>query len=83
MRTEVYAILAEHQMAFDPQDTLNLAPFVYREPLPIGASTRRASVLVSEGLNDIQNPPHATRAAAWALGIPPTPERRVPGIARE
>jgi hypothetical protein len=64
-----YTGLAIAQMGFDPQDTLNHARYLYREPHDLGVPSR-ASVLLVEGLGDSLIPPYNTQAGAAALGIP-------------
>jgi hypothetical protein len=66
---DFYAGIALVQMLFDRQDSLNLARFIYAQPLELG-SAARASVLLTEGLGDTLVPSYATRAAASQLGIP-------------
>jgi hypothetical protein len=66
---DFYAGIALVQMVFDRQDSLNLARFMYAQPLELG-SAARASVLMTEGLGDTLVPSYATRAAASQLGIP-------------
>jgi hypothetical protein len=68
-RRELYTGIALVQMVYDRQDPLNLARHLYRDPLSLGVS-RRASVLLTEGLGDSLVPFYATRAAAMQLGIP-------------
>jgi hypothetical protein len=68
-RTQLYAGLALVQMVYDRQDSQNLARYLRREPLELG-SERRASVLMTEGLDDPLIPPCATRSGAWQLGLP-------------
>ena len=60
--------------AFDLPDDLRPpgsappAQYLYRNPLEIAGTTRRASVLVVEGIGDTQVPNNATRSMAWTLG---------------
>jgi hypothetical protein len=82
--TDVWVLLALLQTIFDVQDSHNHAPFLYRDPLPIAGSTRRASVLLIEGLDDSVMPNHATESLAWALGPIPQLEpvqRELPFVA--
>ncbi|HXV35517.1 MAG TPA: hypothetical protein VEC18_00090, partial [Myxococcota bacterium] len=67
---DVWVALALTQQLFDDEDPHNFARFLYREPLPIDPS-RRASVLVVEGLGDTLIPNHATQAWVRALGSIP------------
>jgi len=65
---EVWTAMALFQAMFDAQDEHNHARFLYREPFAIGGTTRRASVLVVEGLDDSLVPNHATESLAHELG---------------
>jgi len=56
------------QTIFDRQDSYNHAAFLYRHPLPIDGNTRKASILVTEGLTDGFVPNNATEALAWLMG---------------
>jgi hypothetical protein len=67
-RGQFYAGIAAVQMDFDRQDPQNLARFVYRAPLALGASAR-ASILMTEGLGDTLVPFYATRSGANQLGL--------------
>jgi hypothetical protein len=67
--SEYWVGTALAQMAADDQDELMQAPFLYRTPLDLGTDAR-PSLLLTEGLNDGFVPKYATRAAAWAFGIP-------------
>jgi hypothetical protein len=79
--TDIWVMLALFQMVFDRQDAHNFAPYIYREPFEVAGTTRRASILLTEGLDDSAVPNHVTEALAWALGpipqLEPAP-RRVP-----
>lgn len=81
--TDIWVALALFQMIFDRQDAHNFAPYVYREPFEIAGTTRRASILLTEGLGDSAVPNNVTEALAWALGpipqLKPAP-RRVPTL---
>lgn len=57
--------LAILQMVFDHQDPYNHAQYVYRTPLEVSGTTRKASILLQEGLGDFN---HGTRALAWNFG---------------
>ncbi len=65
--TDIWVTMALIQMIFDDQDPNNFARFLYREPLDI-APSRRASVLMIEGLGDSFVPNHATNSLARTLG---------------
>ncbi|MFQ5417124.1 MAG: hypothetical protein ACE5FL_08785 [Myxococcota bacterium] len=78
--TDVWVMLALLQTIYDGQDAHNFARYIYREPFEVAGTTRRASILLSEGLNDTKVPNHVTEALAWALGPIPQlgpPLRRV------
>jgi hypothetical protein len=66
--TDVWVGLSLFQTLLDPQDGHSHARFLYREPLPIPGTARRASVLLVEGLGDTLVPNHATEALALDLG---------------
>jgi len=81
--TDVWVILALIQTIFDRQDAHNFAPYLYREPFEVAGTKRRASILLTAGLDDATIPNHATEALAWSLG--PIPQlapaaRRVPTL---
>jgi hypothetical protein len=81
--TDIWVMLALFQMIFDRQDAQNFAPYVYREPFEVAGTTRRASILLTEGLDDSAVPNHVTEALAWALGPIPQlgpPPRPVPTL---
>lgn len=68
---EIWVGFALFQAIFDVQDNHSHLPFLYRRPLDLGGSTRRASVLVIEGLDDTLVPNHATQSLAYSLGPVP------------
>jgi hypothetical protein len=68
---DVWAGVSLFQQLFDAQDGQNHARFLYRDPLPVGAGGRPASVLLIEGLDDSLVPNSATESLAWALGPVP------------
>jgi hypothetical protein len=78
--TDVWTGLSLFQMRFDPQDPHNHARFIYRDPVEVAGTTRKASILVVEGIQDSHVPNNATDSLAWLLGIPQLPPvaRRVP-----
>jgi len=81
---DVWVILALLQTVFDRQDGHNFAPYLYREPFNVRGTRRRASILLTAGLDDATIPNHATEALAWSLG--PIPQlapaaRRAPMLA--
>jgi hypothetical protein len=60
--------LALFGSVFDRQDPHNHAAFLYRHPLEVGGTTKRASILVVEGVGDCFIPGNASRSLAWTLG---------------
>jgi len=66
--TDVWVALALIQALLDPQDPHVHAPFLWRERLALPGSSRRASVLLVEGVGDGFVPNHATESLAVALG---------------
>jgi len=65
---DIWVGMALFQAIYDVQDHHNHARFLYRHPLEIDGTTRKASVLLVEGLNDSLVPNHATESLAWAMG---------------
>ena len=65
---DYWIALSIFQMIFGHQDPHHQLQYLYRNPLKISGTTRRASVLVVEGIGDTQVPDNATRSMAWALG---------------
>lgn len=65
---EIWTALALFQGIFDVQDEHNHARFIYRDPFPVAGTTKRASVLVTEGLDDSLVPNHATESLAYEIG---------------
>jgi pimeloyl-ACP methyl ester carboxylesterase len=55
-------------MTYDRQDPHNHARFIYRDPLPIDGTTRKASMLVVEGIDDSFTSNNSTRSLARQLG---------------
>jgi hypothetical protein len=53
---------------FDAQDPHNHAAFLYRDPVEVDGTTRKASILALEGIGDSFIPNDATRSLAWTLG---------------
>lgn len=81
---DVWVGLSLFQILYDVQDSHNHARFLYREPVPIGGSARRASVVVTEGVDDSLVPNAATESLAFAFGPIPHLEpvrRAVPFLA--
>jgi hypothetical protein len=65
---DIWAGFSLFQTIFDVQDRQNHASFIYRDPVLVRGTTRKASILVVEGLNDSFVPNHATDSLAWILG---------------
>ncbi len=65
---EIWAGLSLFQMAYDRQDPHLHARFVYDEPLVVSGTTRRASILVVEGIEDPLVTNNSTRGLAHQLG---------------
>ncbi|HTF33007.1 MAG TPA: hypothetical protein VK714_04810 [Myxococcota bacterium] len=66
--TDLWVGLSIFQTLFDVQDSHNHAEFLYRHPLNVAGTTRKASVLLVEGVHDSLVPNHATESLAWFLG---------------
>jgi hypothetical protein len=64
----IWVGLALFQALYDQQETHNHARFIYRDPLEIAGTTRKASILLVEGLEDSLVPNNATDSLAWLLG---------------
>lgn len=67
---DIWMGLSLFQHNFDRQDAHNHARFLYREPLVVNGTAKKASVLLIEGLEDSLVPNHATDALAWLIGLP-------------
>jgi len=65
--TELWTGVSLFQHIYDGQDAHNHARFIYRAPVSAGGTTRKASLLLIEGLNDTLVPNHATDSLAWGL----------------
>jgi pimeloyl-ACP methyl ester carboxylesterase len=55
-------------MTYDRQDPHNHARFIYRDPVEIDGTTRKASLLVVEGIDDSFTSNNSTRSLARQLG---------------
>jgi hypothetical protein len=66
--TDVWVALSLFQTVLDPQDPHVHAPFLWRERLALPGGSRRASVLLVEGVADGLVPNHATESLAATLG---------------
>lgn len=69
--TDYWIGLSIFQMIFDHQDAHQHAVFLYRNRLEVAGTTRKASVLVTEGVGDSTVPNNATRSLAWTFGSIP------------
>ncbi|MCG8592627.1 MAG: hypothetical protein MJE66_25330, partial [Proteobacteria bacterium] len=65
---DIWVGVSLFQGLFDRQDNHNHARFVYRDPVVVNGTTQKASILVTEGLEDSLVPNHATESLAWQLG---------------
>jgi hypothetical protein len=65
---DIWMALSLFQTIYDNQDEHNHGRFLYRAPVAVNGTTRKASVLVVEGLNDSLVPNHATESLAWQIG---------------
>jgi hypothetical protein len=65
---DIWVDLALFQTIFDGQDEHNHARFIYRQPLMVGGTLQKASILLNEGLNDSLVPNNATNSLAWTMG---------------
>jgi hypothetical protein len=65
---DIWTAMGLFQTIYDNQDEHNHGRFVYRSPLTIDGTTRKASILLVEGLNDTLVPNHATESLAWTMG---------------
>jgi hypothetical protein len=68
--SELWSGFHAFQMIFDFQEWQTHATRLYRDPIEVDGTTRKASILWTEGLNDSFSPPTARRAAAHAIGLP-------------
>ena len=60
--------LSIFQMIFDHQDAHQHAIHLYRDPLEVAGTTKKASVLLQEGLADSAIPSNAMHSLAWTFG---------------
>lgn len=82
---DIWTAMSLFQAIYDKQDQHNHGRFLYRAPLEIDGTTRKASILMLEGLDDTLVPNHATNSLAWAVGPIPHLEpvqRPVPFLER-
>jgi hypothetical protein len=73
---DIWMGLSLFQLLYDRQDPHNHAAFLYRDPVVVDGTTRKASILVLEGIGDSFIPNNATRSLAWTLG--PIPQLAPP-----
>jgi hypothetical protein len=55
-------------LVYDRQDPHNHARLIFHDPLSVDGTTRKASVLVVEGIGDSFTKNNTTRSLAWLLG---------------
>ncbi|MDJ0866895.1 MAG: hypothetical protein QNK03_12355 [Myxococcota bacterium] len=55
-------------VTYDRQDPHNHARYLFREPLEVDGTTRKASLLVVEGIDDSFTKNNSSRSLAWQLG---------------
>ena len=65
---DIWVGVSLFQGIFDRQDPHNKTQFLYRDPIEVGGTTRKPSILVVEGLNDSMVPNNATESFAWSMG---------------
>ncbi len=63
--------LSLYQLAIDPADPQNHVSFMYANPLEVGGTLKKPSVLVQEGIADLLVPNNATRSLVYALSATP------------
>ena len=68
---DIWVGLALYQLAVDPGDPQNHVSFMYANPIEVGGTLKKPSVLVQEGIADSFVPNNATRSLAYALGATP------------
>ena len=68
---DIWVAVSMFQTIFDRQDGHNQAWFMHRQPFPVAGTLNKASVLLTEGLNDSMVPNNGTEALAWLLGPVP------------
>ncbi len=65
---DLWMALQMFAISYDPQEPHNHARFIYQEPITVGGSTTKASMLVVEGVDDSFTANNATRSLARQLG---------------
>ena len=68
---DIWIGLALFQLAVDPGDPQNHVSFMYANPIEVGGTLKKPSVLVQEGIADLFVPNNATRSLVYALGATP------------
>lgn len=68
---DIWLGLALFQLAADPGDPQNHVSFMYANPIEVGGTLKKPSVLVQEGIADLFVPNNATRSLVYALGATP------------
>ncbi|MBI3785676.1 MAG: hypothetical protein HY270_19965 [Deltaproteobacteria bacterium] len=64
---DIWVGLSLLQHIFDNQDEHNHGRFIYRQPIEVAGTTRKASILQVEGLTDTLVPNNASESLAWQL----------------
>ena len=64
----LWLVLSLLQTAIDRQDPIHHARFLYRDPIEIAGTTRKASILLTAGVEDHRVPNRFTDALAWWMG---------------
>jgi hypothetical protein len=65
---DIWMGLGLYAVIYDQQDPQNHASFIYREPVEVGGTTKKPSILVVEGIGDTYTKNNTTRSLAWLLG---------------
>lgn len=68
---DLWVGLSLYQLAIDPADPQNHVSFMYANPIEVGGTLKKPSVLVQEGIADLLVPNNATRSLVYALGATP------------
>jgi hypothetical protein len=77
---DIWMGLGLFAVLYDPQDPQNHASFLYREPVEVGGTTKKPSILVLEGIGDTYTKNSTTRSLAWLLGPIPHLAPAVQGV---
>lgn len=65
---DIWVAVSLFQNIFDSQDPHNQSQFIYRNPVEVAGTTRKASILLIEGIDDTRVPNNATDSFAWSMG---------------